>query len=251
MGNRTMIIGSEIIFLNNVVSTNITAADYIRSGVTREGMVIRAGFQSAGKGQQGNRWESEDGKNLLFSIILFPSILEATEQFLLCEFISLGICDYLKTIISGCKIKWPNDIYARDDKIAGILIENSISGNAITSSVAGIGLNINQEFFPEWIPNPVSLKMITGIEYDIDLCLQGLLKCLDTRYKKLITGEWDQIRDDYVALLYRFGEWHDYRTAEGIISGRIVAVSESGCLRIENRAGKAREFAFKEIGFII
>ena len=246
-----MIIGSEIIFLSNVVSTNTTAAEYIRSGMTREGMVIRAGYQSAGKGQLGNSWESEDGKNLLFSIILFPNMLAATEQFLLCEFISLGIHDYLNTIISGCKIKWPNDIYAGDDKIAGILIENSLAGNAITSSVAGIGLNINQEVFPEQIPNPVSLKMITGINYDTDLCLKELLKCLDMRYKKLITGEWDQIRDDYVALLYRFGEWHDYMTSGGIINGRIVAVSESGCLRIENRAGKANEFAFKEIGFII
>jgi len=169
-----MIIGSEIIFLSNVVSTNTTAADYIRSGMTREGMVIRAGYQSAGKGQLGNSWESEDGKNLLFSIILFPNMLAATEQFLLCEFISLGIHDYLNTIISGCKIKWPNDIYAGDDKIAGILIENSLAGNAITSSVAGIGLNINQEVFSEQIPNPVSLKMITGINYDTDLCLKGL-----------------------------------------------------------------------------
>jgi len=246
-----MIIGSEIVFLSSAESTNTTASELVRSGKAREGMVISAGFQSAGKGQQGNRWESEDGKNLLFSIILFPNMVDAADQFILSEFISLGIIDYLQTIINGCKIKWPNDIYAGNDKIAGILIENSIAGNTINSTVAGIGLNINQEVFPGRIPNPVSLKMITGIEYDTRLCLEGLLKCLDMRYKGLITGDRNQIRDDYSGSLYRLGEWHDYRTAGGVFRGRISSVGEPGYLRVENKAGKTEEFTFKEIEFII
>lgn len=245
-----MIIGSEIIFLKDAVSTNTTASEYLRSGRAREGMVIRAGFQSAGKGQQGNRWESEDGKNLLFSIILFPDMVDPAEQFIIAQFISLGISDYLSGHISGCKIKWPNDIYAGNDKIAGILIENSITGSAISSTVAGIGLNINQIVFPDRIPNPVSLRMVTGKEYDISVCLPELLSCLDVRYKTLITGDRDQIRGDYRASLFRFGEWHEYRTGEGMFTGRIVAVGQTGCLMVEDRTGKTREFSFKEIEFI-
>jgi len=248
---RAMIIGSEFIFLNKAVSTNDIATEYVKSGRACEGTVIRAGFQSAGKGQRGNRWESEDGKNLLFSIILFPWMVEPADQFILSEFISLGISDYLKTVIPGCKIKWPNDIYAADDKIAGILIENSIAGNTIASTVAGIGVNINQEVFPGLIPNPGSLKMITGTEFNTSTCLEELLKCLDLRYKELIKGEWDRIRNDYAASLYRRGEWHDYMTVEGIFRGRIVSVNDQGCLVVENKSGKTRKFTFKEIEFKI
>ena len=246
-----MIIGSEIIFLKRAESTNTTASEYLKSGNTREGLVIRAAYQSAGKGQQGNRWESEEGKNLLFSVILFPAMVSPEDQFLISGFISLGIRDYLKTIISGCRIKWPNDIYAGDDKIAGILIENSITGSTLTSSVAGIGLNVNQEVFPDRIPNPVSLKVITGRDHDIAVCLEGLLKCLDKRYKMVITGERDQIRKDYTESLYRLNEWHEFRSGEGIFSGRILSAGDSGLLIVENKAGRKREFAFKEIEFIL
>jgi len=246
-----MIIGSEIIFLKRAVSTNTTASEYIKSGKAREGLVIHAAYQSAGKGQQGNRWESEEGRNLLFSVILFPTMVNPEDQFIISGVISLGIIDFLKTIIPGCKIKWPNDIYAVDDKIAGILIENSITGSTLTSSVAGIGLNINQEVFPDRIPNPVSLKVITGVDHDTSGCLKGLLKCLDQRYKKVITGKRDQIMNDYTESLYRFNEWHEFRSGEGIFSGRILSVGNSGLLMVENKRGRIREFAFKEIEFIL
>lgn len=246
-----MIIGSEIIFLKRAESTNATASEYLKSGKARDGLVIRAAYQSAGKGQQGNRWESEDGKNLLFSTILFPTMVSPEDQFIISGFISLGISDFLKTIISGCKIKWPNDIYAGDDKIAGILIENSITGSTLTSSVAGIGLNVNQEAFPESIPNPVSLKVITGRDHDIGGCLEGLLKCLDKRYKMVITGERAQIRTEYTESLYRLNEWHDFRSGEGIFSGRILSVGDTGLLMVENRAGRTKEYAFKEIEFML
>lgn len=244
-----MIIGSEIIFLKTAVSTNTTASEYIKTGNAREGLVIRAAYQSAGKGQQGNRWESDEGKNLLLSIILFPTMVNPEDQFMISRFISLGISDFLNTIISGCRIKWPNDIYAGNDKIAGILIENSITGSTLTSSVAGIGLNVNQEVFPGRIPNPVSLKVITGRDHNITGCLEGLLKYLDKRYKMVITGERDQIRKDYIESLYRLNEWHEFISGEGIFSGRILSVGDTGLLIVEDRAGRIREFAFKEIEF--
>lgn len=246
-----MIIGSKLIFYRNIESTNNLAYGLVKSESVPEGTIIYTNCQSAGRGQNGNRWESEDDRNLLFSIVLFPVMVKPEDQFIISMFISLGICDFLKTLIPACKIKWPNDIYAGDDKIAGILIESSITGDSINSSIAGIGLNINQDHFPGNIPNPVSLKMLTGKEYDTDLCLNNLAGFLDKRYKQLISDEFTGIRNEYISSLYRLNEWHNYNTRNGIFSGRIISVTDTGCLKIERRNKEINEFSFKEIDFII
>lgn len=246
-----MIIGSDMVFCKNTGSTNSYASGLIRGGQVSEGTVVYTNFQSAGRGQKGNRWESEDGKNLLFSIILYPSMVSPADQFIISIFISLGICDFLNPLVPGCRVKWPNDIYYGNDKIAGILIENSITSNAIINSIAGIGLNINQEKFPQEIPNPVSLKMLTRVEHDTGLCLQKLAACLDRRYKQVISGEWDELRNEYISSLYRINRWSRFKSADGIFKGRIVSVTEQGCLEIEKRQGNKMEFAFKEIEFEI
>jgi len=246
-----MIIGSDIIFCKNAGSTNTVAAGMIKSGHVSEGTVIHTNFQTAGRGQKGNRWESEDGKNLLFSVILYPTMVGPADQFIISIFISLGIYDFLKTLVRECKIKWPNDIYTGNDKIAGILIENSITGSTIVNSIAGIGLNINQEEFPEEIPNPVSLKILTGVDHDTGLCLQKLAVCLDKRYKQVISGEWVELRKEYISSLYRLNRWSRFKSAGGIFEGRIVSVTEQGCLQIEKKPGNKMEFAFKEIEFVV
>jgi len=246
-----MIIGSDTIFCKNAGSTNSYASAMIKSGHVSEGTLIHTNFQSAGRGQKGSRWESEDGKNLLFSIILYPSFVSPADQFIISVFISLGISDFLTTFDCEAKIKWPNDIYSGDDKIAGILIENSIAGNTITNSIAGIGLNINQEDFPAEIPNPVSLKILTGVDHDTGLCLQKLAVCLDRRYKQVISGEWAELRNEYISSLYRFNQWCRFKSAGTIFEGRIVSVSEQGCLQIEKKQGNKIEFAFKEVEFVI
>jgi BirA family biotin operon repressor/biotin-[acetyl-CoA-carboxylase] ligase len=192
----TLIIGSNIIFHKNIASTNTCAALLLKKEKPPEGTIIYTNFQSAGKGQKGNKWVSEDGKNLLLSIILFPDMIRPEKQFCISMAISLGICDFLKGLIPVCKIKWPNDIYAGDDKIAGILIENSIIGSYIESTVAGIGLNINQVNFPAFLPNPVSLKLITGKDHDPYKCLKELAAFLDRRYKQLVSGETAEIKED-------------------------------------------------------
>lgn len=244
-----MIIGSKFVFVSETESTNTLASELIRSGDIREGTIIYTNFQSAGKGQKGNRWESEDGRNLLFSIVLYPSAIKADEQFIISMIISLGICDFLKNRIPLCKIKWPNDIYAGDDKIAGILIENSLSGNMINNSVAGIGVNINQTNFPDHIPNPVSLKILTGIEYDLMTCLKQLAALLDIRYKQLLSEAIPGIRDEYISSLYRYNEWHEFSTGNGNFSGRIITVDDSGRLIIKQKDKIIRKFDFKEIEF--
>lgn len=246
-----MIIGSNLIFRENLSSTNTEASSLLRRGDLPEGTVIHTDFQTAGKGQQGNTWESEKGKNLLFSIILYPQSVMPDEQFLISMTISLGVCDFLNNHTTGCKVKWPNDIYVKDHKIAGILIENSIMGDLIESTIAGIGLNINQEIFPEVIKNPVSLKFITGKELDTENCLSDLLSTLDKRYKQLLYGDRKKIHDEYKETLYRYNELYDYGTGGKIIKGRITDVSVSGTLTIRDEHETAYRFSYKEVDFII
>jgi len=245
-----MIIGSNLLFHATLSSTNTEATALLRSGEQPEGTIIYTDFQTAGKGQPGNKWESEKGKNLLFSIILYPQPISPADQFLISMSISLGICDFLDRHCSGVKIKWPNDIYLKDDKIAGILIENSVIGTTIENSVAGIGLNLNQDNFEGIFPRPVSLKMAAGKECDRLACLKELLRDLDIRYKQLLYGDSEQIKSDYLSRLYRIGEWHLYKSSGAQFTGRIIDVLISGQIRIEQKEGRISEFSFKEFSYL-
>jgi BirA family transcriptional regulator, biotin operon repressor / biotin---[acetyl-CoA-carboxylase] ligase len=246
-----MVIGSNLLYYESLTSTNTEALMMLRKNEVPEGSVIYSDFQSAGRGQPGNRWESEKGKNLLISIILYPGSVRPEEQFLISMTISLGICDFIDRYIAGSKIKWPNDIYIKDDKIAGILIENTLIGDVIESSVAGIGININQETFPADIRNPVSLKTATGKDHDRDKCLKDLLYDLDKRYRILLYGDRKDIHNEYIRRLYRFNEPGKYRAGKKVFTGRISDVSASGIIGISEENGKISRFSFKEVDFIL
>jgi len=245
-----MIIGSKLFFIENLPSTNLHAARLIKHNDISEGTIIYTNYQLAGRGQMGNKWESEDSKNLLISIVLFPSMINPSDQFVLSMAISLGICDFLKRYIPVCRIKWPNDIYVNNDKIAGLLIENSVMGDHIENTIAGIGLNINQDKFLSSAPNPVSLRMITGKAYDLNTCLYQLADDLDKRYKQLIAGNLIQIKKEYTSNLYRLNKWCNYRDKNGSYLGRIKSTSEYGNIMIESESGKTIEYSFKEVDFI-
>jgi BirA family transcriptional regulator, biotin operon repressor / biotin---[acetyl-CoA-carboxylase] ligase len=245
-----MIIGSKIYYYQQLTSTNTEAVRLMTNNDVAEGSVICSGYQSSGRGQAGNTWESEENKNLLISIILYPTMIEPSGQFLISMTISLGLCDYLKRHVPDCSIKWPNDIYVNNDKIAGILIENSIMGNHIQSTVAGIGLNVNQVKFLSAIPNPVSLSILTGLEYDLFNCLNQLVTDLDKRYKQLISEDYETIKSDYISKLYRINEWSGFRDIQGDYSGKILSVTDSGRLIVERHPGEKREYSFKEVEFI-
>jgi BirA family biotin operon repressor/biotin-[acetyl-CoA-carboxylase] ligase len=182
---------------------------------------------------------------------LFPSFINPEDQFHLSMAISLGICDFLKRYVSFCTIKWPNDIYVNNDKIAGILVESSIMDSKIEYSIAGIGLNINQENFTGVAPNPVSLLQLTGRKYDLNVCLNQLTTDLDGRYKQLIAGNSGQIRKDYVSKLFRLNEWCEYKDLKANFTGRILTISDSGRIRIERQNGEMAEYSFKELEFIL
>jgi BirA family biotin operon repressor/biotin-[acetyl-CoA-carboxylase] ligase len=243
-----MLIGSNIIFRENLSSTNDYLDHLIKSRDLQEGTIVHTNYQLEGKGQIGNRWESEDGKNLLLSILLLPNMIEPSDQFIISRMISVGIIDFLKRYLPVCKIKWPNDIYVNDDKIAGILIENIILEEKIQYSIAGIGLNINQKKFHSGAPNPVSLSLLTGIEYDLSTCLTQLASDIDYRYKQLIADS-EKLKNEYISNLYRFNEMHKFRDDTGIFTGQIISVADSGLLKIEKVNGEIREYSYKEVFF--
>jgi len=247
-----MIIGSKVIYFDTLTSTNTHASLLLKGEKPFEGTIIRAGFQTGGRGQTGNVWESEAGKNLLFSVILYPVTINPADQFLLSMAISLGICDLLDSYLPGSKIKWPNDIYVNNDKIAGILIECSIMGDIIENCIAGIGLNINQRAFHSDAPNPVSLSQLKGKDLDLSQLFLSLSASLDKRYKKLLSEDYELIRADYAKRLYRMNEWSEYSDINGRFTGRILTVRDNGVISIERQdTGTISEYSFKEVEFII
>ena len=245
-----MIIGSKLFFFENLPSSNTHAANLLKNNDITEGTIVYTNYQSAGRGQTGNKLESEDDKNLLISIVLFPTMIKPANQFLISMSVSLGICDFIKRYIPACAIKWPNDIYVQNDKIAGILIENFIMGDLIENSIVGIGVNINHDKFLSDAPNPVSLRMITGKIFDLTNCLIQLVSDMDKRYKQLISGNFVQIKEEYISHLYRLGEWYNFKDISGIYSGRVISVTDYGRLRIERRTGTVSDYSYKEVDFI-
>lgn len=241
----------SIIFLNEVESTNNYANQLVLSKAAEHGTVVLAQYQKKGKGQQGNSWESEPGKNLLASIILFPGFLSAAKQFYLSKIASLAIVDFLKTVTIDIAIKWPNDIYFQHKKIAGILIENSIKGQNLSASIIGIGLNLNQEIFLSDAPNPVSLKQISRNDFDIEMVANAITENLKRWYYKLQIGEFDEIDKSYLKLLFRANEWAEFAEKGISFEAKITGIGKFGQLILKKKDGTFSEFIFKEVEFVI
>ena len=241
----------QIILLNEVESTNNYANQLILSDAAEECTVVLARYQLRGKGQQGNTWESEYGKNLLMSMILYPDFLEAAKQFLISKVVSLAIIEFLQTETDNVSIKWPNDIYVGKNKIAGILIENSLKGMNMFSSIIGIGLNLNQETFFSDAPNPVSLKQITGKDYEIQITAELLIKNIISWYTKLKEYKKTEIDSEYESNLYGYNQWSIYSVQGKTFEARIFGIGEFGQLKLEKRDGTVSEYMFKEVEFIL
>ena len=243
------IIGSHIERIHEIGSTNNYAATQLLTKRLPEGIVFVADSQVDGRGQTSNKWESESNMNLTFSLLLYPDFLEITRQFEISKAISLGVSDFLKEHTEQVSIKWPNDIYIGKGKVAGILIENSVRINVISSCIVGIGLNVNQMGFKSDAPNPVSLSQITGKGYNLEVALSDLCLKIDARYIQLCNGAFRQIDEDYIQMLYQFGVWSQYSDENGDFEGRITGVDEIGRLLIETRNGKVNQYQFKEVIF--
>ena len=217
-----------------------------------EGDIVWADVQSAGRGQRGHKWESREGENITFSAIFEPTFLPATKQFLLSEVVALAVVDALRYYGVGARIKWTNDIYVGDRKLAGILIEHKLSGVNISRTIAGIGLNVNQLEFSADLPNPVSMRQITRLELDCREVLERVAEKLMERYEMLRRGEEQQLQADYHELLYRRDALHWYFLPDGkAFRGTIRGVEPSGALIVENEKGEQRSYLFKEIEFSV
>ena len=243
---------STIIRLPETASTNTYAIEMLSKARPDEGCVIITGHQTSGKGMDSNAWESEKGKNLTFSLILYPSF-GADRQFILNKAISLAIYDFLKSELPGqsISIKWPNDIYIGDRKACGILIQNSVIGNRLDYVVVGIGLNVNQTLFVSDAPNPVSMKMTGGMEYDLNLALRKLLISIFKRYAQVKPDTNRKIENEFHSALYRMMEWHDYLLRGSRVKARITGTNAYGQLMLETETDTILVCDIKEVKFVL
>ncbi len=224
----------------------------------RNGDVIWAERQSAGRGQRGNKWLDGYGLNATFSIVLEPDFLEAKEQFKISRATALALCATLREfgIEEDLKIKWTNDIYIGNKKVAGVLIENRLVENKIGRSVVGIGININQTEFDSSLPNPTSMSIAAGQRFNRESIVRSMQRNLMSRIELLKRGE--DIAAEYHSLLYRLNEEHRFRVlAEKLdselteVSATIVGVEEHGALILKGVDGTTSNYQFREVEFII
>jgi len=242
-------LGKPLIHLPSVDSTNTYAAQLARNQDTAEGTVILADFQTGGRGQGNNRWQSESGMNLLFSIILRPVAVPADKQFYLSMAVATGIAAGLMTAGVKAAVKWPNDIFTGEKKLAGILIENTIMAGNLFTSVIGIGLNVNQRIFPEDLAAATSLLLETGTVQEPANLLDSLLTAIGKHIGMLYRAEYGRIKADYLNLLWKLNTRAEMKDAGGIFTGRIVDVVESGELLVADQNGNLRRYGFREVVF--
>jgi len=247
--NNNLFAGKVFISLHEVDSTNEQAKRWLSKNKPPEGAVIFTHHQTKGKGQFGKTWESEPGKNLTFSIILYPVFLEAKKAPTLNQAICLGLKDFLQSLNIPARIKWPNDIYHHDKKLAGLLIENGLTGEHLNYSVTGIGLNVNQTNFSPDIPNPTSLKLISGKEFELEKLLSEFFPFVEKRYLQLKSGRFAEIKKDFEGCLYQLNEERLYKTSTEKFEGIIRGLNEEGQLAMEIR-GKTKLFSNAEIIYL-
>lgn len=213
-------------------------------------IVAYADYQTAGRGQGTNTWESERGKNLLFSICCHPVWVPVTSQFVISKAVALALRDALAEYTDDIAIKWPNDIYWRDCKISGTIIENTISARHIADCIIGTGVDVNQEVFRSDAPNPVSLKQILGHDVDRMKLLKDIVRRIDAYLEEIRNGNYEKIATLYMSYLYRSQGFYAYRDKDGRFEAAVVEVEDDGHLVLRDREGRVRSYAFKEVEFL-
>ena len=254
MEEKKKTIDIQIERLREIDSTNNYLSQRCRDNKAKEFYTVVAESQTAGKGQRGNSWESEDGKNLTFSTVVYPTALKAHDQFAISMITALSILCVLNEYAEGFSIKWPNDIYWKDQKIAGILIENELEGEYVIQSIIGIGLNVNQEKFLSDAPNPVSMRQILGSIISRKEVLQKFLSCFSLAYQRLEEDYEEMAKEThqvYQKVLYRGKGYHTYRDAQGLFQAEIDGVEPDGHLCLRDEQQQIRRYMFKEVTFIL
>jgi len=245
---NTLFIGQNTIFLPACGSTNNELLERTTHSNVAEGTVVITAHQSAGRGQRGNTWEAQPAQNLTFSVLLKPAFLPAARQFELNMAVALACHRLLSAYFPGkAALKWPNDLYCGDQKMGGILIENTVKGTLLAQSVVGIGLNVNQTEFSH--PRAVSMRNAVRQEFELEEVLHELLAHLEATYLQLRAGHTDGLRQEYLSALYALGRPKLFRVGEAVQEGVIRGVDASGRLVVEME-GQLHTFGFKEIAFV-
>ena len=248
---KTLFVGKNAFWLDETPSTNLSAYEMVTINRVPEGSAVLAKYQTKGKGQLGSQWESDYGKNLLVSFVFYPSFLEPRDLFRLNKTIALGLYDYVKSVAKkNVTIKWPNDIFVGDKKIAGILLENSITFSEVNYSIAGIGLNVNQEQFGDFPIPATSFKLITKKEFEVESCFYDLCRCIENRYLQLKNQKFSEINQEYKSALYRLEKLSSFKRKDEIFRARIIDVMDDGKLVLELEDRKFESIRFKEISFL-
>ena len=256
---NTLFLGNVWYHFNSLHSTNDLAAEWLsdssnmvhktqnsktKTQIT-EGAVWTTFNQTSGRGQMGNQWLAEPDQNIAFTTVLFPNFLDAREQFHLNKAVALAVHDFFDGIFeannapqsSGLTVKWANDIYYNDEKIAGVLIQNALTGSRLQHTIIGIGLNINQLDFPKEF-NATSLKRIFKKDFDLFALIEQLAKAIEQRYLELKTGNFKKLHDEYLSKMYRLGVESTFQYPNGeAFKGTIMGVSAVGRLEILTTEG--------------
>lgn len=245
---NTLFIGKKVHFFKECTSTNSVAHQIINKNKAIEGEIVICQAQTSGKGQKGNHWESEPLKNLTFSVILTPTFLKIEEQFQLNMVVSLAVYEVLEAFLpQNVKIKWPNDILVNNKKIAGILIENVLSGNSLKNSIVGVGININQLIFET--EKATSLAKELGKDFDLELLLTLFLEALERNYLQLKQGKAALLSLKYLENLFKINEFQTFEDKNGIFEGKIIGVDIAGRIQII-KDNQKMTYNLKEVKFI-
>lgn len=244
------VIGKQIVYKSATESTNTLANQTIGS-IDSEGIVFIADYQAKGRGQRGNSWESEPEKNLTISVLVYPNFLEIFDNYYLSKVVANSIVGALAAFEIRANIKWPNDIYVNNEKIAGVLIENGLLGSTISHSIWGIGINVNQYHFMSDAPNPTSMRIQKGFDLDRNMVLHSLLYELNKWYELLKNSRFEEIDQFYFEALYRKEGMHVFEANNVRFRASIESVQHSGELVLREENGSCRIYAFKEVSFII
>lgn len=246
------------IHLETIDSTSNYARTLLDKGeCTDEFTLIDSDDQTAGRGQRGNSWETEYGKNVIFSLVCHPVWVRPADQYILSECIALAVASALRRNLPDEKaqyvtVKWPNDIYYKDSKISGTLIECDLFGRSVGNCIVGTGVNINQQHFVSDAPNPISLYNIKGEESDRESILLEIIEEFTAFYLRVKDGESALIHEEYKQHLYRNDNaLYTYSDENGMFQARIIDVEPSGRLILETSQGERRRYEFKEVKFIL
>ena len=241
----------SVIHIGETDSTNCYCRQLAGQGATDD-VAVWADHQTAGRGCGTNSWESEAGQNLLFSVLLHPKEVRAADQFILSMANAVALRDTLVDYVDDVTIKWPNDIYWRDRKLCGTLIETTLQGQYVKDCIIGTGINVNQERFVSDAPNPVSLRQILGHGVECQEVLRRVLRHIEKYMEMVADGAWETIRTHYRNHLYRLEETHGYRFPDGSVERcKLTGVTDDGHLLLLSEERGACRLAFKEVQFII